>query len=446
METNLIRAILSGFILFASFGCSTLANRDFPLQKLKHRIVTEAPPFQSLRDAVTQAKNYESREMTGFRDTLVAYQKSLEGQIQKNKTIQIADGHSYEFEFESFCLDPGRSSPSYEVFFSPSKAELPHWLKTIVSAYKANGMSQKDTQLLIWALRSGMRFDEMNSQDQNNLKKVFPDAAVRFGNSQIADFVQNKILPEDVKDVISKFESFKSLLKQTNRDYDEISEILAPRSKKVSEKKVSWVQLEGGPLMRISSDGFSRINLKIYYASDAKRKTNSDGILAAFSLEGLVVSPPDNAQRLILASIVPMSGGITNALKNTTTEEVKLSVKYPSDAFMVLKNAITAQELTKKYYKKPKDNTESNAFKHFIWSGLNSRDVGRGKAQKFLDAHETNQLHTPKSSAMDKHNNKAGLDSADRITKDANFQENLITAAREAIKKGELVIINKGGQ
>jgi hypothetical protein len=233
--------VIIGFALLTLLGCSTLGNRDFSLQELKHQTVTKAPPFQSVLNALVQTKNYKSEEMTSLRNTLIAHQSSLEGQIQKNRTIQIMDGHSYEFEFESFCLDPGQSSPSDEVFFRPSKANMPYWLRTIVLEYKAKGISQKDTQLLIWSLRSGMRFDEMNTNDQNNLKKFFPDAQIQFGNSKIEDFVEDNIVLDHMKDVISKFESFKSLLKKTNRDYDEISEILAPRSNKVAEQKVSWV-------------------------------------------------------------------------------------------------------------------------------------------------------------------------------------------------------------
>lgn len=437
--------VLVGLVFLTSIGCTTLGHRDFSSQELKHHMVTRAPPFQSLRDAVVQTKNYKSEEMTDLRNTLIAHQRSLEEQIKKNKTIQIDDGHSYEFEFESFCLDPGQSSPSDEVFFRPSKVDLPHWLRTIVSEYKAKGIPQKDTQLLIWSLRSGMRFDEMSTRDQNNLKKIFPDAETRFGNSQIEDFVEDNILPDQLKDVISKFESFKSLLKQANRNYDEISEILAPRSKRVAEQKVSWIQLDNGLLIRVYSEGYSRVNFKIY-APDIKRKPDSENLLRTFSFDGLVMSPADKGQRVLLASIIPMSGEITATLKNITAEEINLSKKYPPDAVMIVKNAITAQFLTKKYYKIPKDHTESNAFKHFIWSGLNSRDVGREQAQKFLDAHEMNASFSKESSKMDRHNNKMGLDAADKIPKDENFQKNLINAAHEAIKNHELVILIKERQ
>lgn len=123
-----------------------------------------------------------------------------------------------------------------------------------------------------------------------------------------------------------------------------------------------------------------------------------------------------------------------------------MSIKYPSDALMVAKNAITAQLLTKKHYKIPRDHTESNAFKHFVWSGLNSRDIGREQAQKFLDAHEMNASFSKESSKMDRHNNKKGLDAADKISKDENFQKNLINAAHEAIKNDELVVLIKEEQ
>jgi hypothetical protein len=431
-----------GFIFLGALGCTTLDRRDFLTEEFKYQLVADVPPFQSIRDAIVQSKNYKSEEMTSLRNALIASQSSREEQIQKNKTIQIAEGHSYEFEFESFCLDPGRTSPSDEVFFRPSKADLPHWLKTIVSQYKAKGLSQKDTQLLIWSLRSGMRFDEMNVQDQNNIKKIFSDAPIRFGNSQIEDFVEDNFLPSQVKDAISKFESFKALLKQTNRSYDEISKILAPRSKEVAVQKASWVQFDSGLQIRISSDGYSRVNLKIY-GLETNRKPNSEHILNTLALNGFVITPADKGQRVLLASIIPMSDKISAVLKNITAEEVKLSIKYPTDAIMVFKNAIEAQVLTGQYYNIPSDDTESNAFKHFVWSGLSSRDIGREQAQMFLDAHEMNASFSKDSSKMDRHNNKKGLDAADIIPKDGNFQKNLINAARAAIKNNELVILVK---
>jgi hypothetical protein len=188
--------------------------------------------------------------------------------------------------------------------------------------------------------------------------------------------------------------------------------------------------------------------LKIY-GLDTKRKPDSESLLRTFSFEGLVISPADKGQRVLLASVIPMSGIVASAsgrFNQLTPAEIELSVQNPQNAFQVFKNAITAQLLTAKYFEKPEDHTVSNAFKHFIWSGLSSRDVGREQAQKFLDAHEMTDKFTPDSTAMDKHNNKAGLDAADKIPKDENFQKNLINAAHEAIKNDELVILIKERQ
>lgn len=53
-------------------------------------------------------------------------------------------------------------------------------------------------------------------------------------------------------------------------------------------------------------------------------------------------------------------------------------------------------------------NDEGDAFRHFIWAGLLTKELGTEKAKDFLNAHEANPLQPESERDMDKFNNEKG--------------------------------------
>ena len=103
---------------------------------------------------------------------------------------------------------------------------------------------------------------------------------------------------------------------------------------------------------------------------------------------------------------------ITNNLTwagNLTDSDKALIKKFPLDALKVYQSKRAAEESTKRLFKDNFRNDESDAFRHFVWSGLLTKKLGRERAQLFLDSHESSPDSPPKEVDMDKFNNSKGI-------------------------------------
>lgn len=90
-------------------------------------------------------------------------------------------------------------------------------------------------------------------------------------------------------------------------------------------------------------------------------------------------------------------------------------------------------------------NDESDAFRHFIWSGLLTKELGEQKAKEFLDAHEANPLQAERERQMDQFNNNRGLEASKDLTKNKNWNlRNLETKALEELRNSKLQVLSPG--
>ncbi|NBX76563.1 MAG: hypothetical protein EBQ92_08405 [Proteobacteria bacterium] len=130
-----------------------------------------------------------------------------------------------------------------------------------------------------------------------------------------------------------------------------------------------------------------------------------------------------------------------------TLEERKLISQYPKEALKAFLAKEKAESATMKQFKRDDEADESDAFRHFVWAGLLTKELGPEMAKKFLDAHESNQGSDNAERAMDLANNRAGLLAAERLQKNGSLTEDQIEKeALAALKDGTLIVLKpKGG-
>ena len=91
-----------------------------------------------------------------------------------------------------------------------------------------------------------------------------------------------------------------------------------------------------------------------------------------------------------------------------TPSERKLIEMNPNEALIVYKQKLEAEKSFDRNFPDQSMNDEGDAFRHFIWAGLLSKELGTEKANIYLNTNETNPLQPPDELAMDVFNNIKG--------------------------------------
>ncbi|MFN7728364.1 MAG: DUF6973 domain-containing protein, partial [Bdellovibrio sp.] len=69
-----------------------------------------------------------------------------------------------------------------------------------------------------------------------------------------------------------------------------------------------------------------------------------------------------------------------------TPAEKNLVSKSPKDALNAYKQKNIAEKATSRNFPDQNLNDESDAFRHFLWAAFLTKELGKSKAQEFLDA------------------------------------------------------------
>ena len=127
-----------------------------------------------------------------------------------------------------------------------------------------------------------------------------------------------------------------------------------------------------------------------------------------------------------------------------TTAERALIAKVPKESYRVFKQKNIAETRANLYFPKGLSNDESDAFRHFVWAGLLTKELGSDLAKKFLDAHENTPLQPLESKSMDLANNRAGVLESIQLKKQNNLSlKSIEKSALEHLREDKLIILNK---
>lgn len=451
-QTLLIFPIIGFFLISCASGLVTTeidTNKNPVVQKPKdyQTPVTAIQSFSAKLESST-AKDKELKDLIhGSLKALVIQQESVASELNTTSRLRLKPGFSYEFTLESFCVHAGVVRPikGDGLFLGDIEGAAKAWLTQILSQYKSKNIPQNEAQVLIWSLLSGSRFDELSFENRKNLIKLFPDAAVRFGNSLVEDSAKSYLLsqiPSEILSAKSKFDEYKNLLQDSKSKFSEIEQVLSPESSRLNPIPVGWLKHEDGYYIQLKSDGYQKVHVQIYAPEGITANTY-------FNPSKHVVLPGEG-QRLALSSYVvnetnSLLGNLASDIvkwktgHELTESEKQLILKYPADALKIYETMSEAFKITDELFKGvAKHNTNADAFRHFVWSGLSANTVGPDRAFDFLNAHEDYATNPKEEKNMDRINNLKGIEYYKNY-KGNNFEDDLIGSGLEKVKNKELI-------
>lgn len=133
--------------------------------------------------------------------------------------------------------------------------------------------------------------------------------------------------------------------------------------------------------------------------------------------------------------------------RSLNPSERALIAKFPLDAIKVYRAKQIALNSTRRIFSNNFRNDESDAYRHFVWSGLMREQIGRDRAQAFLDAHESSSLDPANETKMDKFNNSKGIEAAENLMNQKSFsQERIEQEALNQLQQKKLNVISPEGK
>lgn len=145
----------------------------------------------------------------------------------------------------------------------------------------------------------------------------------------------------------------------------------------------------------------------------------------------------DTSGKSILGRIVYYPG-LTPAEKN-------LVEKNPEDALTAFIQKTRAEWSSGRNFPEQGLNDEGDAFRHFMWAGLLTKELGPEKAKEFLNAHEANPLQPDSERTMDQFNNEKGASSAQNLISNKKWSiESLEKSGLDSLKLKSLKVLSPG--
>ena len=133
--------------------------------------------------------------------------------------------------------------------------------------------------------------------------------------------------------------------------------------------------------------------------------------------------------------------------RTLTPSEKSLIAKFPVDAVRAYLAKKSALESTRRIFGNNFRNDESDAYRHFMWSGLMREKIESDRTLAFLNAHEAGAAGPDAESQMDQANNKKGIEAAQKLMDQGKFnQKSLEQEALNSLKSGDLKVLSPSGK
>lgn len=151
--------------------------------------------------------------------------------------IYIQSGRWVRIPLQSFCLNSGRASPREDEVYTLSAvpAKDGQWLSPLMRYNRLQTTNQSNIQSVVWRMKSGASYRDLNKSDQAVIKEAIPDADKPF--LSLAAFF--KTLPGRWKDTFQ----------DTGRIASELSQ--RQSNEPMKEPATRWMQLDDGLAVRV---------------------------------------------------------------------------------------------------------------------------------------------------------------------------------------------------
>lgn len=453
------RLLTSIILLLTACTLNGPVTTDLNPEDYANRSRSDIPEYQSpiealqanVRDArLYQPSRNEAQRLTILLKTILESVRQDQQSLRVNKELLLEAGRSYEFDFHSFCVYAGTPRPVTGDGLYPGTFDTRSslWIPQFMEKYENAGLKIEHAQNLLWGLLKGARFNDLKLEKQVQLLKIFPDAPVRFGNSFIENMARSKILsllPAQVNGAANLASDGLKKWQSLQGNYKELETIFAPENTRTTAIPTTWVQHSDGYYVRLKAYGYSRVKAEIYVPKGKSVKFRPATLLALPTKGQRLGISPNTVENPILQEADKLLQKLLQKYGDVEVnpKEAKLIRQRPIDAWKVHQSSVRARELTIRNFGTSGRNDSSDAFRHFIWSGLSAKEVGNSSARDFVTAHENDPLLPKDQTEMDMHNNNSGLEAGARLANRPDFEKALQQEAIEALKAGKLKVISK---
>ncbi|MBK9294119.1 MAG: hypothetical protein IPM57_06690 [Oligoflexia bacterium] len=377
---------------------------------------------------------------------------------QNSTRLTIPEKQNLKLKFNSFCIDPGKGIPNQKETFEWILAEPSPVLfySKIIKYYSLNSnVNEELVQELIWNLSNRTYYE--NYPDK---LKVLLNKIERGADKKVPSALKNKILDTGIT-VFSDVSGIDvhnaiNLVQGKYYDYIQIKSNLEKLKSNYSlSDEINIVSIPDTDLfVRTSSISYRQhivdfynpseveqtIDLSNYYLKPLRPDVQRIALAAAIDDKQYYTQRLDKFFKEILSHLVTIYPTLTN-------EEKILIQQYPYESLRVLWHQFKSEYATDKLFVGGSIDGEADAFRHYVWAGFLTHDLGKNLAEKYLNAHEAGQSVYSPDRRMDEYNNKKGIEGALRLEKSNQFSnKNLYKEAISELKNNKLIVIKPTGK
>jgi hypothetical protein len=377
--------------------------------------------------------------------------------LESSQRIRIESHSKTLIDLQSFCLNLAGQIPSanerYE-WKDQSSGGIPYYKEILQFAQKNPDYGQQEIQTLIWNLKNKTNYENYPPRLRSVLDQIDPNAKFKLP-SEIKESVIDEgrsLLPPQINDAIS-------MIQGRYYSFEELTALLRQSEPVPNEPQTLSIVPEKYPLYSSSvSEGYSTQRVTFYNPTNAPVEINPTKYIL-FPVRKEVQPIGISAQTTLGQGLSEL---IESALKDTIIRNAKywyqgdlnpseqaLLEEYPLEALDGYIQSREAIALTWLHFGRNDGDDESDAFRHFMWAGFMTKELGDSLALQFLNAHEDIPNPSDKeiaSSEMDRYNNGKGIQAELVLeSQGKSSRGNLVDRAFEALKNGELNVINKVG-
>ncbi len=397
-----------------------------------------------LKDKLSTLNLKKQEDQQKLIHILIAYNNLRVG--QKENKIALTPNSKTHITINSFCAASEKAAPESKEIFRWSKGQPKIPLINEALSFYANNpkTSIQKMQELVWNLGNGTHYEEYPDSSKELVKQISPSAPLTLP-SRLKSEIIDQLTPQEIKDTVSfvkgKYYSFNEFKKM------------------VENKKSNFALPQGNFISEIPETNLSTATLSKGYETQTITFYNPTSNIQIFKTTEYFLKPyREDVQPIILASVFPYNDEIQNILEEYALkllsylgsqyptlipQEKELVKQYPIEAAIVYFNSFIAEKAGDRFFPNSGANGPSDAFRHFAWAGLLTRDLGEEKARKFLNTHELKIDQPPQEKAMDEFNNERGIQTANQFLKKGSFDnDELYEKAAEEVKSGRLRVLN----
>lgn len=375
---------------------------------------------------------------------LIAYSNLVKAQDQGR--ITLGPQSKTSIAVSSFCAASEKAIPEQHELFKWTKgAPKISLIKEVLDLYtKKQGSNLQKFQELIWNLANETNYDEYPQSLKELIIQASPSAPLTLPSSLKSQVIDEFVSPE-IKNTIS-------FVKGKYYTFSDFKKVLEGKRSNLPSSKSNLIS-------KLPEVDISATTISNGYESQAIAFYNVSNNVQTFKITDYYLRPlREDVQPIVLASVFPFGDEIQKILEEhalkilgyigsqypTLSPQEKILVKQnPIESAIVYYNAFKAERSANNFFPESVANGPSDAFRHFTWAGLLTRDLGEDAARKFTSTHELSTGQSSREKIMDEFNNERGIHTAKQLLKNGNFGDaELYQRAIEEIRNGKLKILN----